>query len=406
MQLSTLALLFSSVVGIANAFPVVEKRENATTAAPFGLSSVAGLNVTYSSPVNSSLPNVVIFATGGTIAGSSSSNTDTTGYQAGVVGVAALVQAVPELLGTANIVGSQISNIGSEDMNATIVLRMAKLANEILCSEGSQVDGLVITHGTDTMEETAYFMDATVNCHKPVVLVGAMRPSTAISADGPANLLQAVNLAADPAAKDRGAMIVLNDRIGAAYYTIKTNANTLETFRAMEQGYLGMFLSSKPVFYYPAAQPIFKKTFDVTNITELPKVDVLYGHQDFDYLLIRAAVANGAKAIVIAGRFKKLGQMGSVWTDDILRSGTGAGSQTSPSMPHIDALIAQGYPVIASSKVNVGAVVPNTDKSSFIRSGFLNPVKSRMQAQLALASGYDLAAIRASFEDVLYDYLY
>lgn len=98
--------------------------------------------------------------------------------------------------------------------------------------------------------------------------------------------------------------------------------------------------------------------------------------------------------------------MGSVWTDGFLRSGTGAGSQTSPSMPDIDALIAQGYPVIASSKVNVGAVVPNTDKSSFIRSGFLNPVKSRMQAQLALASGYDLAAIRASFEDVLYDYLY
>ncbi|KAI5453643.1 hypothetical protein NCC49_005465 [Naganishia albida] len=386
MQLSKLALLLSSVVGIAKAFPVVEKRENGTTAVPFGLSSVTGLNVTYSSAVNSSLPNVVIFATGGTIAGSSSSNTDTTGYQAGVVGVAALVQAVPELLSSANIVGSQISNIGSQDMNATIVLRMAKLANEILCSEGSQVDGLVITHGTDTLEETAYFMDATVNCHKPVVLVGAMRPSTAISADGPANLLQAVNLAADPAAKDRGAMIVLNDRIGAALYTIKTNANTLETFKATEQGYLGMFLSSKPVFYYPAVQPIFKKTFDITNITELPKVDVLYGHQDFDYLLIRAAVASGAKAIIIAG--------------------TGAGSQTSPSMPDIDALIAQGYPVIASSKVNVGAVVPDNDKSSFIRAGFLNPVKSRMQAQLALASGYDLTAIRASFEDVLYDYLY
>ena len=98
------------------------------------------------------------------------------------------------------------------------------------------------------------------------------------SADGPANLLQAVNLAADPAAKDRGAMIVLNDRIGAALYTIKTNANTLETFKATEQGYLGMFLSSKPVFYYPAVQPIFKKTFDITNITELPKVDVLYGY--------------------------------------------------------------------------------------------------------------------------------
>lgn len=98
--------------------------------------------------------------------------------------------------------------------------------------------------------------------------------------------------------------------------------------------------------------------------------------------------------------------MGNIRLTRSLRSGTGAGSQTSPSMPDIDALIAQGYPVIASSKVNVGAVVPDNDKSSFIRAGFLNPVKSRMQAQLALASGYDLTAIRASFEDVLYDYLY
>ncbi|KAJ9123629.1 hypothetical protein QFC24_003845 [Naganishia onofrii] len=154
---------------------------------------------------------------------------------------------------------------------------MAKLANEILCSEGSDVDGLVITHGTDTAEETLYFMDATVNCRKPVVIVGAMRPSTAISADGPANLLQAVTLAGSPDARDRGAMIVLNDRIGSAYYTIKTNANTLETFRALEQGYLGMFLSSKAVFYYPPVQPTFKKTFDITNVTSLPMVDVLYG---------------------------------------------------------------------------------------------------------------------------------
>jgi L-asparaginase len=105
-----------------------------------------------------------------------------------------------------------------------------------------------------------------------------MRPSTAISADGPANLLEAVTLAATPDAKNRGAMMVLNDRIGSAWYTEKTNGNTLDTFKAVEQGYIGGFLSTVPFFYYPAAQPTFKQTFDVSNITELPKVDVLYGY--------------------------------------------------------------------------------------------------------------------------------
>jgi L-asparaginase len=133
------------------------------------------------------------------------------------------VTAVPELLNISNIYGVQVANVGSPSINSTILLDLARHANDILCSEGSTIDSVVITHGTDTLEETAFFMDATVNCGKPVVMVGAMRPATAISADGPANLYQAVQAGVFPESKNRGALIVMNDRIGAAYYTQKTH---------------------------------------------------------------------------------------------------------------------------------------------------------------------------------------
>lgn len=375
-----LTALVAGVVGLGNALPL-EIRDT-TTNSSF-LPTDIGLNITYSSPYNASLPNLAIFATGGTIAGVAASSADSTSYTSGVVGVAALIAAVPSILTSANIQGSQISNIGSESMNATIVLKMSHLANEILCSAGSNVDALVITHGTDTLEETAFFMDATVNCAKPVVLVGAMRPSTAISADGPSNLLSAVHLAVHPDAQNRGAMIVLNDRIGSAYYTEKTNGNSLDTFKAVEQGYLGAFLSTRPVFYFKApSQPLFKQTFDVSNITELPKVDVLYGHQDFDWLLIRAAVANGAKGVVIAG--------------------VGAGSLSDNTDIEVAAWIKQQYPIVASSKTENGAVVPG---GTAIGSGYLNPVKSRIQLQLALATGQTFTQIKTTFEGILATYV-
>jgi len=134
--------------------------------------------------------------------------------------------AVPELLNISNIYGVQVANVDSIDMNSTIRLELAKYANDILCSEGSTIDSVIVTHGTDTLEETAFFLDATVNCGKPVVVVGAMRPSTAISADGPANLYQGIQAGIFPESKNRGTLIVLNDRIGAAFYTQKTHSES------------------------------------------------------------------------------------------------------------------------------------------------------------------------------------
>lgn len=190
---------------------------------------------------------MTIFATGGTIASRASSNTQTTGYSVGL-GVQQLVRAVPELLNISNIASYQISNVDSGSINNTISLKLARMINEELAKP--EVSGVVVTHGTATLEETAFFLASTVSSTKPVVCVGAMRPATALSADGPLNLYQAVVLAASPAGRDRSTMIVLTDRIGSAFYTTENNANSLGTFFSTEAGQLGTFINQVPYFYF------------------------------------------------------------------------------------------------------------------------------------------------------------
>jgi L-asparaginase len=180
---------------------------------------------------NASLPNITIFAAGGTIAGSASSDTATIGYQAGALGIQTLIDAVPSMLNISNIKGVQVTNVASDNITPAILLNMTKQIQAELDSPYCQ--GVVVTHGTDSLEETAFFLALTVRTEKPIVIVGAMRPATAISADGPENLLASVTLAASPDALGRGPMVVLNDRIGPAYHVTKTNANQLDTL----QGY-------------------------------------------------------------------------------------------------------------------------------------------------------------------------
>src|SRR3954469_11443812 len=155
-------------------------------------------------------PNVVILATGGTIAGAAATGTQS-GYTSGAVTIDAMITAVPGIKDLANIKGEQISNVGSQDMSFDIMLKVAKRINEL--ARSGDVDGIVITHGTDTMEETAFFLNLTVKTDKPVVMVGSMRPSTAVSADGPLNLYNGVGVAVDPNAKGRGVLVVMNDWI-------------------------------------------------------------------------------------------------------------------------------------------------------------------------------------------------
>ncbi len=154
-------------------------------------------------------PKIMILATGGTIAGAQASTSEA-GYKSGSFSVDDLIKAVPQLKDLADISGEQVANIGSQTMNHEVWLKLAKRVNEVLKGD---VDGVAITHGTDTMEETAFFLSLVVKSDKPVVLVGSMRPATAIGADGPANLYDAVALAANPEAKGRGPLVVLNDEI-------------------------------------------------------------------------------------------------------------------------------------------------------------------------------------------------
>ncbi len=172
------------------------------------------------------LPNITLLATGGTIAGGGDSATKSN-YTAGKLGVEALVDAVPALKDIANVQGEQVVNIGSQDMNDQVWLTLAKKID----ADCGKTDGFVITHGTDTLEETAYFLDLTVKCDKPVVLVGAMRPATAMSADGPFNLYNAVVTAADPQSANRGVLVAMNDTVLDARDVTKTNTTAVQTFQ-------------------------------------------------------------------------------------------------------------------------------------------------------------------------------
>ncbi|KAH7127277.1 L-asparaginase, partial [Dactylonectria macrodidyma] len=332
---------------------------------------------------NASLPNITIFATGGTIAGSASSSSEVTGYQAGALGVDVLINAVPEILNISNVNGVQFSNIGSQAMNSSLLVDLSQRIQKAV--DSPYVSGVVVTHGTDTLEETAYFLDLTIRTEKPVVVVGAMRPATAISADGPMNLLESVTLAVSPLGRGRGVMVVLNDRIGSAYYITKTNANSLDTFKAYEQGFLGAFEDTKPFFFYPPAIPVGRPYFDVSRnhaANGMPHVDILYGYQELNAALIPAAVKSGAKGLVLAGS-----GAGS-WTDDGNAAVQKAIKENSTAVVYsrrpLDGFVAQG-PIEDGVELGVGG-------------GFLNPQKARILLQLALNAGYNLAQIRSIFE--------
>ncbi|GAA5957784.1 hypothetical protein JCM3765_003765 [Sporobolomyces pararoseus] len=373
--LSSLALASSALAAPLSTFPTLVTREN-DNSNPF--------NITYRSPRSSeydSLPKLLILATGGTIAGSSASDTDSTAYTPGVVKISTLIDAVPELLSTAQIDGVQFSNIGSESLTDKIALGLSKISNQALCAEGAQYDAVLVTHGSDTLEETAFLLDATVNCGKPVVVVGSMRPSTSLSNDGSSNLLAAARTAVSPSSRDRGTLIVLNDRICSAYYCQKNEQNTVDTFTSPEFGFLGHLLSIEPFYHYPAVQPLAKKTFDVSKVEKLPEVEIFYGYQGSDWHLANASIASGAKGLIIAG--------------------TGAGSMTDAGKPYLDAILDQGIPIIRSSKIGNGFVVPQGNSTQLIASGSLNPVKSRRMLQILLALNKTNDEIRAAFEEPL-----
>lgn len=237
---------------------------------------------------------VAILATGGTIAGSTDSKLAS--YTAGVLGVDVLINALPKIKQIAEISGEQIANVDSANMNDELWLKLAKRCNELL----HKVDGIVITHGTDTMEETAFFLNLVLKSDKAVVLVGAMRPATAMSADGPKNLYNALILAASASAKNKGVMVVMNDKIFGARNVQKTHTLNVNAF---DFGNLGYIVGEK-VFFDNENNKIHtkKSVFDVFKLKTLPKVDILYTYSnDGSGVAAKALFENGTKGIVVAG---------------------------------------------------------------------------------------------------------
>ena len=313
-----------------------------------------------------SKPNIVILATGGTIAGAAATGTQS-GYTSGAVGIDAMVKGVPGIEKLATIKGEQISNVGSQDMSFDIMLKLARRINELLPTQGA--DGIVITHGTDTMEETAYFLNLTVKSDKPVVLVGSMRPSTAVSADGPLNLYNAVAVAADPKAKGRGVLVVMNDQIHAAHSLTKTSTTAVQTFMSPLRGLVGVTAYGKNDWYNtPPWKHTSQSEFDVSNVTKLPRVDIVFADADMSPDLIDASVNAGAKGIVIAG--------------------VGNGNMNKVSVDAAAAAVKKGVIVVRSSRVATGMVDRNVevndDELGFVASDELNPQKSRILLSLAL----------------------
>jgi len=233
----------------------------------------------------------VVLATGGTIAGAAASDVQAA-YTSGQVGVEQLLAAVPQAKKLANMRGEQISNIGSQDMNDEVWIKLATRINELAAMP--DVAGIVITHGTDTIEETAYFLNLVVKTKKPVVLTAAMRPSTALSADGPLNFYNAVGVAADKKAVNRGVMVVVNDWIHGASSLTKTSTTAVQTFMSPLSGLLGTVAYGIPEWFRgPVGKNTTSSDFSIDKNTVLPRVDVIMATENMDGVLIDAAVAAG-----------------------------------------------------------------------------------------------------------------
>ena len=328
-------------------------------------------------------PRVYVLSTGGTIAGQGSSSTDLSNYKPGSILGEQLVKAVPQIAQIADVRVEQIVNIPSHDITIANWLTLAKRIQRIIADDPG-VAGFVITHGTNTLEETAYFLNLTVRSDKPVVLVGSMRPATAISADGPLNLLNAVKTAMSPEARGKGTLIVMNDEIGGARDTTKTNTLRVETFKSPELGLLGYVDEDKVTFLRSSTKRhTANSEFDISSQTQLPKVAVLYSYVEPEPAVIRALVSAGAKGIVFAG------------------TGNGAlATAERDAVAEINKMPAASRPVLVrSSRVGNGRVTATAqfDELGVIPSDTLNPQKARILLMLALTKTSDAKEIRRIF---------
>ena len=325
--------------------------------------------------------NVVVVATGGTIAGAGANSTNSATYTAAKVPVDQLLTAVPQIQNLANVSGVQAMQVASESITDKELLSLARQINDLV--KKSDVNGVVITHGTDTLEETAFFLNLVVHTDKPIVLVGSMRPSTALSADGPLNLYSAVALAADDTAKGKGVFILMNDSIFAARDVTKTINLHTDAFES-QWGALGTLIEGKSYWFRQSTKRFNNRSeFNIENIKgdALPLVQIVYGSGNMVPDAYQAYAKAGAKAIIHAG--------------------TGNGSVAKNIVPTLNELQSQGVQIIRSSRVPKGFVLRNAeqpdDKYGWVVAHDFNPQKAKLLAALALTKTKDAKEIQRMF---------
>lgn len=341
-----------------------------------GLAALAFVSI---SAIAQTKPNVVILATGGTIAGAGASSTNSATYSAAKVPVDKLISGIPELSQVANVRGEQVFQIASESLTNVDLMTLGKRVSALV--KQSDVDGIVITHGSDTLEETAYFLNLVIKTDKPIIVVGSMRPSTAMSADGMLNLYNAVQVAGSKDARGRGVLITMNDSINSgrdAGKTINIHTNAFNS----QWGALGMIVEGKNYWFRQLDKRHTKGSeFNIDNFTALPQVDIAYGHQDGDSVAINAYAAGGAKAIIHAG--------------------TGNGSVAKQVVQSLQDARAKGIVVIRSARVPFGFVLRNAeqpdDKYDWVVAHDLSPQKARILASVALTKTSDTKELQRIF---------
>jgi len=326
-----------------------------------------------------SLPNVVILATGGTIAGAGASAVNSATYAAAKVPVDKLIAGLPEISKVANVRGEQVFQIASESFTNDNLMVLAKRVSAL--SKQADVDGIVITHGTDTLEETAYFLNLVVRTSKPIIVVGSMRPGTALSADGALNLFDAVNVAASKDAGGKGVLVTMNDEIQSGRDVSKVVNIKTEAFKS-QWGPLGMIVEGKNYWFRaPVKRHTTQSEFNIDEITALPAVDIVYGYGSVPATAIDALGKSGVKALIHAG--------------------TGNGSVADRIVPVLQKLRGDGVQIIRSSRVSDGFVIRNAeqpdDKYDWVVAHDLNPQKAKILAALALTKTNSTAELQRIF---------
>jgi len=327
------------------------------------------------------LPVIAVLATGGTIAGAQADATSA-GYKAGSFSVNDLLAAVPQLSGIAEIRAEQVANVGSQNMTHAVWRALAERVNT-LCQDAS-VAGIVITHGTDTLEETAYFLSLVIQHDKPVVLVGAMRPATALGAEGPANLYNAVALARHPDARGRGPLVVMNEDVHYAREIQKIASAGLCAFASPNRGRAGVMHGGAPCFYSRnTTTHTTQSEFSLALLERAgwPRVDIVYAHANLQADLIEY-LADSVDGIVLAG--------------------VGDGNATDLAIGALSRAADSGVAVVRSSRTGSGFVARDVELDDgslgFIAARDLNPQKARILLMLALSVTRDVAAVQAVFD--------